>query len=280
MCNKQVIVWLSVCTNDNPFAKARGLSSPSCRYTNKRRRSRKFCYNFDNVCFSWWGERRSKYHLKWVIIGRKRNAVQMAFRSRACNGPTSNASRGSGSLLLRNPRALWFSRGTGVRFPGGGVRTPVPPLDTHMNQTIASAVILGTGKHALLSVQQSLPPAGCPSMTTRDISLQYWAYGSIYHLCNPRSPCGHVISTDTAALRLGGWRVWATQEPTRGSEGWVTRWTRSRKARSWQKWRQVCGIRQKFQWSVNIKYNFKPANTCSETRDATQYPFQNSLNFH
>ena len=103
---------------------------------------------------------------------------------------------------------------------------------------------------------QSLPPAGCPSMTTRDISLQYWAYESIYRLCSPQSPCGHEISTDTAALRLDGWRVWATQGPTRGIEGWVTRWTRSRKARSWQKWRQVCGIRQKFQWSVNINYNF------------------------
>ena len=61
----------------------------------------------------------------------------MALHWRANNGPTLNAflvalrySRRSGPVLLRNPIALWFSRG--VHTP-----CPPPPLDPRMEKGIA-----------------------------------------------------------------------------------------------------------------------------------------------
>ena len=60
------------------------------------------------------------------LSARLRNAISMAFPWRANDGPILNVGlvalwffRGSGSVLLRNPIFLWFSR--------GGVRTPCPP---------------------------------------------------------------------------------------------------------------------------------------------------------
>ena len=64
---------------------------------------------------------------------RQRNAIEMAFRWRADDGPTLNAGlvasrffRGSGPKLLRT---LYF-----CNFPGGGgpPAPPPPPLDPHM----------------------------------------------------------------------------------------------------------------------------------------------------
>ena len=70
---------------------------------------------FDNVFFSWWGDRGSKYRFNW--------ANKMAFRWRADDGPSLNAGlvalrfcRGSAPVLQRNPIFFLFFRGGG----GGG----------------------------------------------------------------------------------------------------------------------------------------------------------------
>ena len=99
-----------------------------------------------------------------------RNAILMAFPWWADNDRTLNSFVIFQGIRTRIAKVLYsfvIFRWEGASGP------PVPPLDTHMNQTIASAVILGPGKQSLISVEQPLPPAGCPSMTTRDISLRY-----------------------------------------------------------------------------------------------------------
>ena len=77
---------------------------------------------------------------------RQRNAIVMAFRWRADDGPTLNAGlvalwffRGSGPVLLRNPIFLWFFRGRLLPPP------PPPSGPAHVGSVIRCMI----GNHVL-----------------------------------------------------------------------------------------------------------------------------------
>ena len=83
-------------------------------------RTKKFCQRGVQLWQRWSGEGGYKYHYKqaisWPSSTRQRNAIKIAFRWRADDGPTLNADlvalwffRGSGPVLVRNPICLRFS---------------------------------------------------------------------------------------------------------------------------------------------------------------------------
>ena len=83
----------------------------------------------------------SKYHYKYhykraIISSSQQNAIQMAFRWCADDGPTLKVSlagqlcgfQGIQTSIAKKPYIFVIFQGVG----GGGVRTPVPPLDLNM----------------------------------------------------------------------------------------------------------------------------------------------------
>ena len=64
------------------------------------------------------------YHYKWAIIDPLAKRHQMAFRWRADDGPTLNASLVAVICIARKTYIF-------VIFQRGGVWTPCPPLDPH-----------------------------------------------------------------------------------------------------------------------------------------------------
>ena len=96
---------------------------------------------FDNFFLVDVGIKDSNTAINGLSSARQRNAIKMAFRWRADDGPTLNAGlvalwffRGSGPVLQGNPIFLWFFMGG-----GGGGRDPLsPPLDPPMTTAVYS----------------------------------------------------------------------------------------------------------------------------------------------
>ena len=91
----------------------------------------------------------------WPSSNRQRNAIEMAFRSGADDGPTMNAGlvamclfRGSGSVLLRNPIALCLSGGVCTRCPPLWVRACVT---AHFQTHTSNKTCINLWKHNIVS---------------------------------------------------------------------------------------------------------------------------------
>ena len=103
----------------------------STLYIGLMRRSSKFCQRgsiFDNVFFSWWGDRGSKYHYKWAIIGppakRHLNGVSLAGRwlpNIECWLFSFVIFQGIWTSIAKKPYiSVIFQRGSGPPVPPSG----------------------------------------------------------------------------------------------------------------------------------------------------------------
>ena len=86
-----------------------------------------------------WGIEDPKIDINGPSSARQRNAIEMAYRWRADDGPTLDAGfvalwlfRGSGPVLQRNPIFLWFFRG------GGGADFLPPSGSAHKPYIVAN----------------------------------------------------------------------------------------------------------------------------------------------
>ena len=130
------------------------------------RGSRKFCQrgsNFENAIFSWWGEGGPKYHYKRAVTGplakRHLNGVSLACRwwpKIECWLCSFVILRGSGPILLRNPKFLWFS----------GVGGPDPP-SPHIIILVVTPANFVCGGYTVftLSIRPCVRPSVRPSVT-------------------------------------------------------------------------------------------------------------------
>ena len=120
------------CTWDNSTSRRKYTVTDKFKAVYSMRGSRKFCQRgskFDNVFFSWWGDRGSKYHYKWAIIGppvkRHLNDVSLVGRwwpNIECWLGIFVIFRGIRTSIAKKPNIFVIFQG------GGGFRTPCRPL--------------------------------------------------------------------------------------------------------------------------------------------------------